>query len=1613
MESGEGTKRNPLKRTFEQFISSSIPVPQSSSMDCDDDHQVKGLYELAMARNVVAVSKAGVAKMVALMMIKQIGEALVDSNGDKKLIAFLTPTVDLVHKQHKEIKSHTNLRVEAYFGARGVDGWDADAWAKEINDHDVLIMTPQIFLNSLRKGYMSLERLRFIVLDECHQTTGNHPYALIMKEFYHQSKRRPKVFGMTAFPENKKDSEDRLRELESLLDSQLYGVDNTIQVDHYIAEERMICRFYDRPQPLDPVTRAELESLELKFDAVLLNCQNSCDGVEQEKCQSLRDRLARNHEKILFCLDNLGTVCAHEVVKGRIEKVCEVQNECRVYNGCVTQYRAYLREVLSVIERSSAAARQQSSKLHSLLEYLKSLRRDTEAHCIIFVERSMTAKVIARVVKKIPDFSHFNISYLTESNEASAVGISPTSEIGVSESYYGNKASILFRTYASKKRAHPFKCSSVICFDLPKTSGEYNQSRQRTFGEDPLYITFIERGNVESLNQISHIIQKEDSMSHTAAAGDLGDSRVKDLATDINLEYVVESTGASVTIGSSISLVHRYCQKLGGKTQSIQMPKFETLNDGWMLRTKLTLPRNAAFETIIGPEAHESKLSKQLVCLEACKKLHTMGALDDHLVPSMKVLPKINSNSIVKGLASAPGSTKRKELHGSVSVRLMSGTWRDKLDTAVFYAYKMHFVCNIAQQKFSSFVLLLETKLDDDVGNVDVELYLLSKFVKASIFYCGQVYLDVEKVAQAKCFQELLFNGLFGKMFVKSSGVRQLLFQSEESLWDPSNMYLLLPVETTDKASDGDLTINWTAIQSCVSTVEFLKNNALLNTRNANEVGSSPSIIPSDSGVAELNDSQVIHLANRSVPLDDLKEMVVVAIHTGRIYTILKVVADSSSESQFDGDATRYPTFATYYREKYGIALKYPGQPVLLLKQSHNSHNLLVDFRDEGMSLKTEPGSVKGQNRKPQQHAHMPPELLVGTDLRTDISKSMYLLPSLMHRLESLMLASQLREEISRHAGHFNVSSSLILEALTTQRCCENFSMERLELLGDSVLKYAVTCHLFLKNPKSHEGHLSSQRSRIVCNASLHKFGTGRKLQEYIRDCPFDPRRWTAPGQLSIWPTPCNHELDTKEVPLDERFFSEDTTLTIGKTCDKGHRWMGSKTISDCVEALLGAYFVGGGLVAAIGFMKWLGIEGEFDPSLIHDSIKAASLYSYAPKAEEIATLEAKLGYDFTTKGLLLEAITHESISGLHVGHSYERLEFLGDAVLDILITRYLYDNHGNLDPGELTDLRSASVNNDNFAIVAVRHKFHPHLLFSSSSLQVEISAFIELVSQLSGNVLAPDTKGPKVLGDLVESIAGAVLVDSKLDLDRVWKVFEPILSPIVTPDKLELPPSRELIELCDSLGYFVKQQFTTNEGVVHADLKLQLEDRLLEGQGSGPTRKAAKGMAALQLLKKLESTGISSSSKLNNGDKDNASGESITEPSISAPKQDKPFELQPETSSAAASDSCKTNIPVLPPINMRKGGPRTALYDVCRKEQWPMPAFQTTEKSFRTAIKLGDTMGFNSYKSQINLVIPGFDKIEVTGEERADKKSSFDSAALTMLLELERRGKIAIGVAK
>lgn len=87
--------------------------------------------------------------------------------------------------------------------------------------------------------------------------------------------------------------------------------------------------------------------------------------------------------------------------------------------------------------------------------------------------------------------------------------------------------------------------------------------------------------------------------------------------------------------------------------------------------------------------------------------------------------------------------------------------------------------------------------------------------------------------------------------------------------------------------------------------------------------------------------------------------------------------------------------------------------------------------------------------------------------------------------------------------------------------------------------------------------------------------------------------------------------------------------------------------------------------------------------------------------------------------------------------------------MLDLLITRHLFQSHTDIDPGELTDLRSANVNNENFAQVAVRNNLQQHLQHASGFLLGQITDYVKCLSEVNGNqnslLSLGGSKGPKV----------------------------------------------------------------------------------------------------------------------------------------------------------------------------------------------------------------------------------------------------------------------------
>ena len=126
--------------------------------------------------------------------------------------------------------------------------------------------------------------------------------------------------------------------------------------------------------------------------------------------------------------------------------------------------------------------------------------------------------------------------------------------------------------------------------------------------------------------------------------------------------------------------------------------------------------------------------------------------------------------------------------------------------------------------------------------------------------------------------------------------------------------------------------------------------------------------------------------------------------------------------------------------------------------------------------------------------------------------------------------------------------------------------------------------------------------------------------------------------------------------------------------------------------------------------------------------------------------LEKSIGYEFKNKQLLKNALTHTSYAYEHGVESNEKLEFLGDSILEFLSSKYIYNNYPKLKEGEMTKVRATVVCEKSLYKVAKLHNFSDFLYLGKSEIKT------------SGN------QRPAILADSVEAVIAAIYKDGGIE---------------------------------------------------------------------------------------------------------------------------------------------------------------------------------------------------------------------------------------------------------
>jgi ribonuclease III len=218
------------------------------------------------------------------------------------------------------------------------------------------------------------------------------------------------------------------------------------------------------------------------------------------------------------------------------------------------------------------------------------------------------------------------------------------------------------------------------------------------------------------------------------------------------------------------------------------------------------------------------------------------------------------------------------------------------------------------------------------------------------------------------------------------------------------------------------------------------------------------------------------------------------------------------------------------------------------------------------------------------------------------------------------------------------------------------------------------------------------------------------------------------------------------------------------------------------------------------------------------------------------AQLQKRLQHEFLKPALLSQALTHRSYSADH----NERLEFLGDSVLNLAVSGLLYQALGTLQEGELSRVRANLVKQDTL------HKIAQGLNLGS------------LIRLGEGELRSGGSKRPSILADALEAVIGAVYLDAGFEKASalVHRLFDNVA---INP---EMPAAAkdaktELQELLQGKKFKLPAYNVMSiTGAAHRqtfEVQCVIEQMQREARGFGPSRRAAEQEAALAMLKLLK----------------------------------------------------------------------------------------------------------------------------------------------------------------
>ncbi|KAI5363134.1 putative ribonuclease III domain, helicase, dicer dimerization domain-containing protein [Septoria linicola] len=1284
------------------------------------EYQIE-LFERAKQQNTIAVLDTGSGKtLIAVLLLRWTIDNEIEHRAEgmpSKISFFLVASVTLVYQQFSVLE------------------WDGARWQREFFENKVIVCTAEILNQALAHSYISMNQINLLIFDEAHHTKKNHSYARIIKDFYltEEPASRPRVFGMTASPiDAKMDVVQAASELETLLDSKI-ATTSDMSLTAAIKKPVEEVMYYDA-LPQAGYETDLLRDVKARFGHIPV-----FSTVFERALQIARHLGRWPADSYLLHAFSHGKSPKYEMDVEKKFHSRRVHQEMSELDSAVQEIRdaiEYVQTRQNVLDRLSNT--DVSSKVHKLHNYLSlQFERPSEHRCIVFVDRRYTARMLHNLFLRIST-PHMHGHFLVGSNNGGLDedSFSFKQQVLTLMKFRKGELNCLFATSVAEEGLDVPDCNLIIRFDMYATMIQYVQSRGRARNQNSKFIHMLERGNSIHSETLGDVRYAEASMRRYCEL--LPEDRKLEGNSD-SLEVLLESektmesridpiSGAKLTYANALSILAHFVTAVPTESDEPQHPTYVVSNRGQQYIAEAILPGNAPLRSKIGRIHTKRSLAKRSAAFDACVYLRTHGYLNKNLIPIyQKKLPAMRNALLAVNMKATSGygmQIKPKiwaEQRG-LSPKEMWVTIVDFPEGLDRSHQALAFLTRTPMPQLPCFPVYRNRGDTTMVKTVSLALPLI---------------ITEERLAKLSTFTFRVFKDVFSKTYEEEplklsywmAPVRVSLDATETSLEAEQRMG---PIAAIDWHLLDEVHVNdeyrWTPETPHDRYINKFIVDKFDGSRKFFSKGVDPSLKQTD-----------------PIPADAAK--------------------GKHSESILAYSVS-------LWKKSRAKILWAPNQPVIEAELAILRRNMLAP---------AEKKEIEGITK-----AYVCPEPLKVSALTPDIATSCIVWPSIIHRIESYLISIEGCTTIGLDCGPKFALAAFTkdsdnqgehdAERVNFQRGMgENY--ERLEFIGDTFLKTATTISTFIQNPNENEFEFHVRRMQMLCNKNL--FGTALKLKlyEYIRSMAFNRRCW----------------------------YPEGLKLLVGTGVIKGQEKenyheprnhdLGEKTIADVCEALIGAAYLTWDKPEAWKPELWTNavkavttlVDSDDHRMLQWDDYKAAYNKPHYQTAEVTAVqrdlaqkVELEHAYHFNYPRLLYSSFMHPSVPYIYEKvPNYQRLEFLGDALLDQASITYLFHKYPDKDPQWLTEHKMAMVSNKFLGALCVNIGFHKHLRHYNAILQSQITAYA--ADLLEAKRVAGDSRDywttvsdpPKCLPDIVEAYIGAIFIDSDFNYSEVQRFFD------------------------------------------------------------------------------------------------------------------------------------------------------------------------------------------------------------------------------------------------